>query len=78
LRISLQVPVSELQNNLEELGKLGKRPVGPIVFVNTCIVFDIVFVVGIEVKVIFWLTTSRRVDGEAIAHRLSSEEVNVV
>ena len=36
-----------------------------------------------ETKVIFWLTTSRRVDGsnrlmEAIAHRLSSEEVNVV
>jgi len=37
---------SELQTNLEEL---GKRPVDPIVFVNACITFDIIFVNRIEV-----------------------------
>jgi len=46
---------------------------------STRVVFNVIFVVAIEVKVIFWLTTSRRVDGdEAIAHRLSSEAVNVL
>jgi len=40
---ALELGASELQSNLEEL---GNRPVGPIVFVNSCIVFDIIFVVG--------------------------------
>jgi len=43
---ALEFRASELQSNLEEL---GKRPVGPIVFVNTCIVFDIIFVNRVEV-----------------------------
>jgi len=82
LRISLQPSLrpepsnSELQTNLEEL---GKRPVGPIVFVNTCIIFDIVFVDRIEVDKSDLLLDYFKTSGwRAIAHRLSSEEVNVV
>jgi len=52
LRISPQALTSEPQNNLEEQ---DKRPVGPSVFVNTRFVFDIIFVIRIEViEVIFF------------------------
>jgi len=44
-------------SNLQVQDDLGKT-----IFVK-CITFGIIFV-GIEVKVIIWLTTSRRVDGD--------------
>jgi len=71
-----QSSASELQTNLEEMGStIGKS--SRVVFVNTPSNV-LSFVVEIEVKVIFWLTSSRDEWMEMIADRLSREAVNVV